>query len=64
MSAYQHWKISDLPWDKLDPSKVSPDLLKVIKAAALVEYNASTYAEYLCRVFGEDKEFCALAESW
>lgn len=64
MSAYQHWKISDLPWDKLDPSKVSPDLLKVIKAAALVEYNASTYAEYLCRVFGEDKEFCALAEGW
>lgn len=62
--AYVHWKIADLNWDRLDPSKVTPDLLKIIKAAALVEYNASTYAEYLCRVFGEDEEFCKLAEGW
>lgn len=62
--AYEHWKIEELPWDKLDPSKVDADLLKVIKAAALVEYNAETYADYLCKVFKDDAEFCATARGW
>jgi len=62
--AYEHWKIEELPWDKLDPSKVDADLLKVIKAAALVEYNAETYADYLCKVFKDDDEFCATARGW
>jgi rubrerythrin len=64
MSAYVHWKISDLPWDRLDPAKVTPDLLQVIKAAALVEYGADSYADYLCKVFHDDPEFQALARNW
>jgi len=64
MAEYKHWRIEDLSWDKLDPSVVSPDLLKVAKAAALVEYNASTYADYLCKVFADDPKFCALARAW
>ena len=62
--AYEHWKIEDMPWDRLDPSKVDADLIKVIKAAALVEYNAETYADYLCKVFKDDAEFCAIARAW
>jgi len=62
--AYEHWKIEDLPWDRLDPSKVDEDLLKVIKAAALVEYNAEAYAEYLCKVFHDDEEFKQVAQAW
>lgn len=61
---YVHWKIEDMPWDRLDPSKVDDDLLKVIKAAALVEYAAETYADYLCRIFYDDPEFCQVARDW
>lgn len=61
---YKHWTIQGLSWDKLDPSKVSPDLLKVIKAAALVEYGADSYADYLCRVFKDDPGFQQLARDW
>ncbi|GJL85798.1 MAG: hypothetical protein DHS20C02_15730 [Micavibrio sp.] len=59
-----HWKIEDLPWDKLDPDKVSPDLLKVIKAAALVEYNAEVYAKYLCQVFPDDEHVQDNVNTW
>ncbi len=61
---YKHWTIDELPWDRLDPAKVNPDLLSVIKAAALVEYNADTYADYLCNVFADDPEFQQAARDW
>ncbi len=60
----QHWKIADLPWDQLQPAKVNADLLKVIKAAALVEYGANAYADYLCKVFDGDAEFQQHARDW
>lgn len=60
----EHWKISDLPWARLDPAAVTPDLLAIIKAAALVEYNASAYADYLCRVFHDDADFQRDARRW
>ncbi|MBN8521715.1 MAG: ferritin-like domain-containing protein [Alphaproteobacteria bacterium] len=53
-----------MPWDKLNPALVDADLLKVIKAAALVEYAAETYADYLCKVFADDAAFCAIARAW
>lgn len=64
MSEKKHWTIEGLPWDKLDPGKVDADLLKVVKAAALVEYNSETYADYLCRIFHDDPEFQAQARQW
>jgi len=62
--AYKHWSIEDLPWDQLDPSKVDEDLLKIVKAAGLVEHNAEDYAHYLCNVFSNDEEFKAAAQAW
>jgi rubrerythrin len=59
-----HWKIDELPWDRLSPAAVDADLLKVIKAAALVEYNADTYAGYLKKIFHDDLEFCVAADRW
>lgn len=64
MADYKHWAITDLPWDKLDPAQVSDDLLQVIKAAALVEYGADSYADYLCKVFEGDPAFQQLARNW
>lgn len=60
----QHWTIEGLPWADLSPGKVDPDLLSIMKAAALVEYNAREYADYLCRVFRDDAEFQAQARRW
>lgn len=62
--AYVHWKIEDMPWDQLDRSKINDDLIQVVKAAALVEYNAATYADYLCKVFDGDAAFQKLARDW
>lgn len=62
--AHLLWKMDEIPWDKLDRSQADDDLLQVVKAAALVEYNAATYSDYLCRVFEGDEEFQALARCW
>lgn len=59
-----HWTIEDLPWDQLQPELIGPDLLKVVKAAALVEYNADAYADYLCQVFHDDEDFKKMARDW
>ncbi|MBU0800319.1 MAG: ferritin-like domain-containing protein, partial [Alphaproteobacteria bacterium] len=60
----KHWRIADLPWAALNPAVVDADLLKVIKAAALVEYNASVYADYLKKIFHDDPAFCIAADRW
>lgn len=60
----QHWTIEGLPWKQLNPALVDADTLKVVKAAALVEYGAESYADYLCRVFSDDAEFQAVARQW
>lgn len=59
-----HWTIEALPWEKLDVSKADADILRVVKAAALVEYNASAYADYLCRVFHDDADFQKDIRRW
>jgi len=59
-----NWKIEDLPWDQFDQTKVDPELLKIVKAAALVEYNAHDYAAYLANVFPDDPEFCRASHDW
>lgn len=61
---YQHWTIEDIPWDRFEATAVDPDLLKIVKAAALVEFNGGDYATYLCSVFHDDAEFQAAARTW
>lgn len=58
------WTLDDISWDRFDPSRVDPDLLAVIKTAALVEANAADYVVYLRNVFREDADFVAAAETW
>jgi len=59
-----HWTLDDVPWDDFDAARVDPDLLKIIKAAALTERNSGHYSKYLCNVFKDDDTFCAQAEDW
>ncbi|MBL8662374.1 MAG: ferritin-like domain-containing protein [Candidatus Odyssella sp.] len=59
-----YWTLDDISWDRFDRSKVDPELLKVVKAASLVERNARDYAAYLCSVFNDDPEVLRTAGEW
>lgn len=61
---YKHWTLDDIPWDRLDRAKVDPDQLKIVKAAAMVEFNAADYVAYLENVFADDPLFLDAARAW
>ncbi len=58
------WTLDDIPWQRFDRAKLDPELLRIVKAASLVEYNGGAYAHHLCRVFADDTEFQATARRW
>ena len=58
------WSIEDIPWDRFDPTMVDPEVLKLVKAASLVEHNGRDYARYLGEVFHDDPEFQVVARQW
>ena len=62
--ADKRWSLDDIPWDRFDPGKLDPDLIKVVKAASMVESNGGDYAVYLCNVFAGDADFQAAARAW
>jgi len=62
--AKKNWSLNDVPWAQFDNNRVCPELLKVVKAAALVEYNAHDYATYLSNVFHDDPVFLADIQQW
>ena len=59
-----HWTLDDIPWDRFEADKVDPDQEKIIRAAAMVEYNAADYVAYLENVFPDDAEFREAARDW
>jgi hypothetical protein len=58
------WTLDDIPWARFDGAKVEPELLRIVKAASLVEQNGADYARYLCGVFHDDAAFQDLARRW
>ncbi len=62
--AYYHWSLEDIPWDRFESGKLDADLVRVVKAASMVEYNGGDYAAYLCNVFDDDADFQVAAKSW
>ena len=58
------WTLDDIPWQRFDPSRVDPEILRLVKAASLVEFNGRAYARHLCRVFADDATFQASARNW
>jgi rubrerythrin len=60
----KHWSLDDIDWGRFDPSKVSPDLIAVIKTAAMVERNGADYGLYLNNVFSDDPAFRSVAAEW
>ncbi len=59
-----HWTHDDIPWDGFDPARLDPDILKLVKAAALTEFNAARYTAYLDNVFKDDPGFQRLVHGW
>lgn len=59
-----HWTLDDINWAAFDASKVDPELAKVVRAAALVEYGGNHYADYLSKVFAGDAAFCEVIQQW
>lgn len=59
-----HWAPQDIPWESFDPDLVNPEVLKLVKAAAMVEKNSADYATYLCNVFADDHNFQKAARRW
>jgi rubrerythrin len=60
----KHWRIDEVPWDQFDRSKIDPDIVPVVKAAAMVERNGTDYAAYLHGVFSDDPDFQQAADNW
>lgn len=58
------WTLDDIDWSKFDPALVDPDLVRIVKAASLVEHNGLDYATYLCNVFHDDSGFQDTARHW
>jgi hypothetical protein len=59
-----HWTLDDIAWQRFDAARLDPDLVRIVKAASLVEYNGAAYAHHLCRVFADDPQFQAAARRW
>ena len=51
-----HWTLDDIAWNCFEPAKVDDAILRIVKAASLVERNGADYAQYLCQVFHDDAQ--------
>jgi hypothetical protein len=58
------WSLDDIDWARFEPSRVDPEILRMVKAASLVERNGGDYAHYLCNVFADDPVFQDVARRW
>jgi rubrerythrin len=59
-----HWTLDSIPWDRFDRTKVTAQMLAVVKTAAMVERNGADYGRYLANVFADDPAFCDAARRW
>jgi len=60
----KHWRLDEISWDEFDIGKVDPDMVPLVKAAAMVERNGTDYAVYLRSVFRNDLAFGQASDNW
>jgi hypothetical protein len=58
------WALDDIPWARFDGASIDPEIVRIVKAASLVEHNGGAYADHLCRIFDDDPEFQQAARRW
>ncbi|MFP6778453.1 MAG: ferritin-like domain-containing protein, partial [Alphaproteobacteria bacterium] len=59
-----HWTLDDIPWDSFEPGKLDSELLKLVKAACMVEHHSGAYGQYLCAIFSDEPNVCEDAMNW
>jgi rubrerythrin len=62
--AMKHWTLDTIHWDRFDRTRVDADIVRIVKAASMVEHNGGDYATYLENVFADDAEFRRAAREW
>jgi hypothetical protein len=60
----KHWRIDDVGWDRFAAAEVDPEIVLLVKSAAMVERNGTDYAVYLKNIFRDDPAFCDAADNW
>lgn len=58
------WKFEDIDWSLFNPKKVTPEIVRIIKAGSVIEHNGSDYGCYLKGVFKGDTLFEKEIDSW
>ena len=58
------WTLDDIPWKQFDRDRLDPEIVRLVKAASVVEYNGGAYAHHLCRIFHDDLDFQRDACRW
>jgi rubrerythrin len=58
------WTLDTINWKLFEKDKLDPEILRALKAAALVEYNAPDYVGYLCNVFRDHQDVQQLIRDW
>jgi rubrerythrin len=58
------WTLDDIPWERFDRTRLDPDIVRLAKAASLVEHNGAAYARHLRKVFADDPVFQEAAARW
>src|SRR5713226_1765686 len=58
------WTLDDIAWDRFDRARLDPEIVRIVKAAALVEQNGAAYAHHLCQIFADDPDFQETARRW
>jgi len=58
------WQLDEIAWTAFDARKVSADVVRIAKAACLVEHNGGDYGTYLSNVFFDDPDFGRVARGW
>ena len=59
-----NWSLDDIPWDRFDRSLVNAEIVPIVKAASMVEFNADDYRVYLQNVFQDDERVCRALTQW
>jgi rubrerythrin len=60
----KHWRIDEVPWGQFAQARIDPEMVAIVKAAAMVERNGIDYAIYLKNVFHDDPAFKQAADNW
>ncbi len=63
-SEKSRWIMSELPWDDIDPSKVTPELVEDIKIAAYGELTTFSATEAFMKLFQDDVDFTQWLAVW